>query len=204
MMQGDYALNLDHPRLSRARPLRPGRLDDDGQRHHCGGRRRPAPLPASWRPLGENMPEDVAVALIANGVVAFWASTRRWSPPRRRMPIHQAWAAPASAAAAQVPRYRKASDDAQRSRSKAELEPFGLPVPKGCWPHRPEEAAQAAAAIGFPVALKGSGVAHKTEAGAVELNLKIRRRCRMRQRPWPASQCRLSCREDDRPSRSPN
>ncbi|WP_287159912.1 acetate--CoA ligase family protein, partial [Mesorhizobium sp.] len=35
-----------------------------------------------------------------------------------------------------------------------------------------EEAAKAAAAIGFPVALKGSGVAHKTEAGAVKLNLK--------------------------------
>lgn len=35
----------------------------------------------------------------------------------------------------------------------------------------PQQAANAAAKIGFPVVLKGEGIAHKTEAGAVALNL---------------------------------
>ena len=39
--------------------------------------------------------------------------------------------------------------------------------------HAAAEAANAAETLGFPVVLKGLGVAHKTEAGAVKLNLPI-------------------------------
>ena len=38
----------------------------------------------------------------------------------------------------------------------------------------PEDAGAAAERLGFPLALKGLGVAHKTEAGAVKLNLRSR------------------------------
>jgi acyl-CoA synthetase (NDP forming) len=55
--------------------------------------------------------------------------------------------------------------------SKDLLKDYGLPVPKGRLVASVDEAVEAAAEIGFPVVLKGSGIAHKTEAGAVRLNL---------------------------------
>jgi acyl-CoA synthetase (NDP forming) len=45
-------------------------------------------------------------------------------------------------------------------------------VPPGRRAAAADEAVAAASAIGFPVALKALGVAHKSEAGAVKLNLK--------------------------------
>ncbi len=55
--------------------------------------------------------------------------------------------------------------------AKAELTAAGLPVPQGITADSPDAAARAAEKLGFPVVLKGLGVAHKTEAGAVILNL---------------------------------
>ena len=48
----------------------------------------------------------------------------------------------------------------------------GLDVPKGVHAASPEEAVEAAEQIGFPLVLKGKGMAHKTEAGAIALNLR--------------------------------
>jgi acyl-CoA synthetase (NDP forming) len=56
--------------------------------------------------------------------------------------------------------------------AKAELARHGLPIPEGAIATTPEEAATIASEIGFPVVLKGRGIAHKTEAGAVRLNLR--------------------------------
>jgi succinyl-CoA synthetase beta subunit len=47
----------------------------------------------------------------------------------------------------------------------------GVAVPRAQTAHSPREAAEAAAALGFPVVLKAMGIAHKTEAGAVALGL---------------------------------
>jgi len=55
--------------------------------------------------------------------------------------------------------------------AKALLSAYGLPVPKGLEAASTDEAAGAAHDLGFPVALKALGVAHKSEAGAVRLNL---------------------------------
>ena len=56
--------------------------------------------------------------------------------------------------------------------AKSMLAAAGLPVPPGLRVGGAEEAASAAEKLGFPVALKALGVAHKSEAGAVRLNLK--------------------------------
>jgi acyl-CoA synthetase (NDP forming) len=48
----------------------------------------------------------------------------------------------------------------------------GLPVPPGLRAGSVEAAVSAAEHLGLPVALKALGVAHKSEAGAVRLNLK--------------------------------
>ncbi len=48
----------------------------------------------------------------------------------------------------------------------------GLPVPDGERVATADEAVRAAVALGFPVALKALGLAHKSEHGAVRLNLR--------------------------------
>lgn len=55
--------------------------------------------------------------------------------------------------------------------AKTRLEPHGVTIPRLARASTPQEAANLAAGIGFPVVLKGEGIAHKTEAGAVVLNL---------------------------------
>ena len=55
--------------------------------------------------------------------------------------------------------------------AKERLSAYGLKVPSMCRVSSPEAAGEAAQSIGFPVVLKGEGIAHKTEAGAVVLNL---------------------------------
>src|SRR3546814_15804236 len=47
----------------------------------------------------------------------------------------------------------------------------GIPVPAGHRVKDADDAADAARELGFPVALKALGLAHKTEAGAVRLGL---------------------------------
>jgi acetate---CoA ligase (ADP-forming) subunit beta len=58
--------------------------------------------------------------------------------------------------------------------SKALLARHGVPVPDEALVSSAQEAAAAAARIGFPVAAKlcGAGLAHKTERGLVRLNLR--------------------------------
>jgi len=57
------------------------------------------------------------------------------------------------------------------SEAKRRLARFGLRVPKSGRAGSPGAARAVAADMGYPVVLKGEGVAHKTEAGAVLLNL---------------------------------
>ncbi|GLS33955.1 Acyl-CoA synthetase (NDP forming) [Mesorhizobium albiziae] len=56
--------------------------------------------------------------------------------------------------------------------AKEMLAEAGLPVPKGARATTVDEAVRAAVALGFPVALKALGLAHKSEHGAVRLNLR--------------------------------
>ncbi|WP_226629518.1 acetate--CoA ligase family protein [Alloyangia pacifica] len=58
--------------------------------------------------------------------------------------------------------------------AKALLSAAGIRVPKSDRADCAETAGTCASAIGFPVVLKGEGIAHKTEAGAVVLNLGCR------------------------------
>ncbi|SFO36885.1 Acyl-CoA synthetase (NDP forming) [Roseovarius lutimaris] len=55
--------------------------------------------------------------------------------------------------------------------AKHALAGFGLSVPASRLAATPQQAAHAAGMVGFPVVLKGQGLAHKSEAGLVALNL---------------------------------
>jgi acyl-CoA synthetase (NDP forming) len=56
--------------------------------------------------------------------------------------------------------------------AKEALNAYGLPIPKLAQANDANQASLRAAEIGFPIVLKGEGIAHKSEAGAVRLNLK--------------------------------
>lgn len=57
--------------------------------------------------------------------------------------------------------------------AKSLLREAGLPVPQGVVAANPDEAAEQAARLGFPVVMKvvSAQIAHKTEAGGVRLNI---------------------------------
>jgi len=96
--------------------------------------------------MGENLPEAHCDELLRRGIV----------------PIHGiAEAVDAAEAAAFIGRAWK------RKRP-----PSGLPVPAGRRAVNATEAVAAAEQLGYPVAVKALGVAHKSEAGAVRLNLR--------------------------------
>jgi acetate---CoA ligase (ADP-forming) len=124
--------------------------------------------------LPECLAEDFALHLSAAGIApmaglddaltAFEAAAaigRNWSTPERPVPIAVRTPSPGTA--------RLLSEH----EAKIHLERYGLAVPAGvlC---RAAEAADAAARLGYPVAVKISGdaVAHKTEHGGVALDLR--------------------------------
>lgn len=124
--------------------------------------------------LPEGLPEDRAEALIATGVAPL-------------LGIEDALAAVAAAAEAgdilgeadaplpaePVPLAPGPVRTLSEWEGKRRLAAQGVPVPEGRLVRSPEDAVAAAEAIGLPVVLKatGAGLAHKTELGAVRLNL---------------------------------
>jgi len=170
MMKGDYALNLvvlDFPRQDRC--------DAADWNTTCkaviASARATGAVAGVVASLGENMPEETALSLMAAGVVPFCGIDEALAAAEISAGIGAAWAKPASA-----PLLSATPSDGEivtisESEAKAELTAFGLVVPMGTVAMTADEAAEAADALGFPVVLKGLGVAHKTEAGAVKLNL---------------------------------
>ena len=116
--------------------------------------------------LPENMPEAVAQDCVKRGIV-----------PLCGMP--EALAAIAAAHLPQpapLPPWPVGPEPAQaqtmtEADAKSALAAHGLRIPRSQRADNVDDAAEAAARIGFPVVLKGEGFAHKTEAGAVALNL---------------------------------
>lgn len=122
--------------------------------------------------LGENMPEQTALSLMAAGVIPFFGIDEALAAVETAAGIGAAWARPAP------PKLLNGGVSGggnaitlSEHEAKTELAASGLKVPPGTTASTPQEAATAAESLGFPVVLKGLGVAHKTEAGAVKLNL---------------------------------
>ncbi|MCA2006588.1 acetate--CoA ligase family protein [Tritonibacter mobilis] len=117
--------------------------------------------------LPELLPEDVAEQLLAAGVVPMLGLSEA-------MPAIEAAGLPLPELAHPLLLPTKSHPDPDlvpEGEAKAWLARFGLRVPRSK-PARSVVAARAVAAdIGYPVVLKGEGIAHKTEEGAVRLNL---------------------------------
>ncbi|MGF6155903.1 acyl-CoA synthetase (NDP forming) [Ensifer sp. KUDG1] len=174
MMKGGYSINLlvlDFPRLDRCDPA-----DWETTCHAVIDAARATGARAGIvASLGENMPEATALFLMKAGIVPFFGIEEALDAIETAADIGAVWAKPAP------PRLLDGieADDGEavtlsEHEAKVELAAAGLTVPKGKTAATAEEAAAAAETLGFPVVLKGLGVAHKTEAGAVKLNLASR------------------------------
>ncbi len=118
--------------------------------------------------LPENMPEAVAERLVARGIApmcgmsealaAASVAARLGQPVRPAEPLL-------------LPRPAQGIGLLSEAAAKEALSAADIAVPVHTRARSCRDAAEAAARIGFPVVLKGEGLAHKTEAGAVVLNL---------------------------------
>ncbi len=124
--------------------------------------------------LPEAMPEAHAEALAAEGIVPLYgldealaaiaasaeAAALMHRPPAEMMPV--------------MKRATGAGVTLSEWDGKRKLASFGVTVPKGRLVSTPEEAMHAATEVGYPVVAKavGASIAHKTELGAVKLNLR--------------------------------
>ncbi|MDS9469317.1 acetate--CoA ligase family protein [Paracoccus sp. MBLB3053] len=117
--------------------------------------------------LAENMPEAVARRLMEAGVIplcGMWDAVRAI---RAAAGIGKAASAPILLPGVPAAKARMIGE----AEAKGLLSAAGVPVPRALRAGCADEAAELATKIGFPVVLKGEGIAHKTEAGAVALNL---------------------------------
>lgn len=116
--------------------------------------------------LPELMPEDVAARLMAAGVVPFCGleeALEACAVAARVAPdVAEAVLLPASVGEATL---------IAEAEAKTTLATYGLRIPHAERCADLEGIADASERVGFPQVLKGEGVAHKTEAGAVRLNL---------------------------------
>jgi acyl-CoA synthetase (NDP forming) len=118
--------------------------------------------------LPENLDEATAARLAARGIATLHGMADGLAAVDAA--IRAGWPA-APAAGVIVAPEPAAPELLTEAEAKTALAAAGVPVPRSVTAPDPETLAAAAARLRFPVALKGLGVAHKTEAGAVALNL---------------------------------
>ena len=121
--------------------------------------------------LPENLPEAWSADIMARGIAPLHGIDDAFDATEAAAAIGTAWKRPFPAPVAALTRHRPAHalDEGQ---AKAWLAAAGLPVPRGQRAANADEAVAAAEAIGYPVAVKALGVAHKSELGAVRLDLR--------------------------------
>jgi len=166
MMSADTALGLvilDFPRADRCDPSAWLKVIDAVE---TASRRTGKPF-GVLSSLPETLPEDIAEDLVARRIVPL---------------MGMAEALAAISAASKIPEVCGVGDvlvpspvrqpvTLSEPDAKSVLRSHGVRVPDGVVAASASEAGDRAAKIGFPVALKGLGFAHKTDAGAVVLNL---------------------------------
>jgi len=117
--------------------------------------------------LPELMPEDVAKRLMSGGVVPISGLAEA---------IVAAEAAASFKSPTSTPVFLENEPSSaclvSEMDTKRKLSTFGLDIPKGAHVDDKSNLKTAADTLSFPLVLKGEGIAHKTEAGLVALNLK--------------------------------
>ena len=116
--------------------------------------------------LPELMPEDVAKRLMRAGIIPFYGLSEAIAAC-----AYASQPTPPQSEPILLPGPDQPAKLISEGTAKQILSTFGLQVPKVVQCDTPKEVAKAAAKICFPVVVKGEGLAHKTEANAVVLNI---------------------------------
>ncbi|MBX3581997.1 MAG: acetate--CoA ligase family protein [Rhizobiaceae bacterium] len=131
--------------------------------------------------MAENIPEGHAEELLRRGLVPILGIAEAMDAAGAAAFVGEAWKLPAAAPvgasghsgpSAQSSPGGEPSHSVDEASAKAMLAGAGLSVPQGRRTATVDETVVAADALGYPIALKALGVAHKSEAGAVKLNLR--------------------------------
>ena len=151
--------------------------------------------------MAENLPEEYCAGLIERGIVPLHGIAEALNAAEAAVFIGEAWLVPSSTpigrrgspakpgrSGGEAPEHYPHSASLRsaplplaggeegrtldEALAKSMLAEFGLPVPAGRRAAIPDEAIEAATTLGFPVVLKALGVSHKSELGAVRLNLR--------------------------------
>jgi acyl-CoA synthetase (NDP forming) len=118
--------------------------------------------------LPETLPEETATALVARGI----APMSGFGETLKAIAIAAEMTnCPADPAPLLLPGLDGPARTLTEAEAKSALAAHGVTVPKGGCAESAAAAAHLAQALGYPVALKGEGLAHKTEAGALALGL---------------------------------
>lgn len=122
--------------------------------------------------LAETMPEAVANRLINEGIVPFCGIDEALAAVEVAHGIHLAWGRPVPAPLLTAPHVDTDMISLYEERAKPTLAAYGVRVPYGMVAEHPEQAVAIAEQLGYPVALKGLGIVHKTDVGAVRLGIR--------------------------------
>lgn len=132
----------------------------------------PAAVVAS---LGELLPENRCEAFIKAGVAPLCGLGEAVAAMDVAAAVGDAWARPVAASVlAPVPVADVPPHMLDEAAAKRVLAGAGMPVPVGVEADSVATAQDAADGLGYPVVVKAMGLAHKTEAGGVRLNLRDR------------------------------
>ncbi len=124
--------------------------------------------------FSDTISEPVAARLIEEGIAPLAGIDAGLAGIQAAVDVGAAWRRPLNPPLLEVDdvgvdRQTKVLDEAE---SKALLSRCSVPIPPSMVVQGAEEAATAAEQLGFPVVVKVLGIAHKTEAGGVRLDLK--------------------------------
>ena len=121
--------------------------------------------------LPENLPEETAAELIERGIAPLAGVHEALTAIECAAAVGAAWRSPTPRPV--IPNRVVAIEPVllDEAAAKARLSAAGVPVPDGGIAGSADEAVAMAASIGGPVALKAIGISHKTEHGAVQLNV---------------------------------
>lgn len=148
---------------------RPDRCDpsdwDTALRAVCEATRQTGARYAVCASMAELLPEEVSARLLAEGVLPLHGLDHAVQALEAVSTPLRVIAAPVA-----LPGQAEATDTLTESAAKAALAAHGLPVPQGASATR-ETAVDVAEGLGFPVAVKVMGLAHKTGQGGLALNL---------------------------------
>ncbi len=122
--------------------------------------------------LPENLSEDWAANIMARGIAPMQGIDEALDATEAAAAIGTAWKRPFPAPVAVAKTGQGTTRTLDEAEAKAWLRDSGLPVREGRRVANPVEAVAAADAFGYPVALKALGIAHKSELGAVRLDLR--------------------------------